>query len=403
MRAAHDPDTGLFRGSHQPGVARKALGGFFLSGLLISFLGAILPAWGYHIHPDFITIGNYFLFQNLGILVSAWFGARVVTKKGIAFGLSLGCALALTGFLVLAMSAPPAPALLRMAGLFLLGAGAGMLNVAAFHAITPAYEMDPSATLNLGGVLFGLGCLLSAVLVAGTFYVYTVASIIGIAALLPAIGLARFAGVKLPAEVPVQVPTWREAVSEFKSPAAILFALFLFFQFGNEWALAGWLALFLTLRLGISPATALFLLALYWTALLVGRVAAQWALPRFRHGRLLAGAVIAPLFAFLVLSSTDNLFGAIIGVLLAALGFSVSQPLVVEKIGNRFPYYHPGFFNGIFSIAMTGALLAPATLGYYAHFWGIGVVMGLPTLGTLMVLLLLLLILLEARLSGTPE
>ena len=55
-------------------------------------------------------------------------------------------------------------------------------------------------------------------------------------------------------------------------PAAVLLALLLFFQLGNEWALAGWLALFLTQRLGISPAAALLMLALYWLALLVGRV-----------------------------------------------------------------------------------------------------------------------------------
>ena len=34
---------------------RKALTGFFLSGMLLSFLGAILPAWGFYLHSDFST------------------------------------------------------------------------------------------------------------------------------------------------------------------------------------------------------------------------------------------------------------------------------------------------------------------------------------------------------------
>jgi hypothetical protein len=72
----------------------------------------------------------------------------------------------------------------------------------------------------------------------------------------------------------------------------------------------------------------------------------------------------------------------------------------MEKIGDRFPYYHPGFFNGIFSLALTGGLLAPASLGYAAHFLGIGVVMGLPLAGSIFVVVLLLLILLESRLSA---
>ena len=106
------------------------------------------------------------------------------------------------------------------------------------------------------------------------------------------------------------------------------------------------------------------------------------------------------MFACVVLFSTNNLFGATVGVLLAGGGFSVILPLVMEKIGDRFPYYHPGFFNGIFSIALSGGLLAPASLGLFAHFFGTGVVMGLPLAGSIMVFILVMLILLEARLSA---
>ena len=59
----------------------------------------------------------------------------------------------------------------------------------------------------------------------------------------------------------------------------MLFSLVLFFQFGNEWAIAGWLPLFLSQRLGMSPADSVLILALYWMALLVGRLVAQWMLP----------------------------------------------------------------------------------------------------------------------------
>lgn len=78
-------------------------------------------------------------------------------------------------------------------------------------------------------------------------------------------------------------------------------------------------------------------------------------------------------------------------------------PLVMEKIGHRFPYFHPLLFNGIFSIAITGALMAPASLGVLAHYFGIGVVMALPLMGSVMVLLLLALVILEAKLSGRPR
>jgi FHS family glucose/mannose:H+ symporter-like MFS transporter len=195
-------------------------------------------------------------------------------------------------------------------------------------------------------------------------------------------------------------PTLRQALEDFRSPGAVLFALLLFFQFGNEWSIAGWLPLFLIRRVGLSPKAALLILALYWLFLLLGRLISVAMLPRVRHGRLLLGSVLAALFGCLILFFTDNAFGATIGVLFIGGGYASIYPLVAEAIGRRFPYYHPGFFNGIFSVAMVGGLLAPATLGYAAENFGVGVVIGIPLLGTCMVVALLLLIWLESKVTG---
>ena len=162
----------------------------------------------------------------------------------------------------------------------------------------------------------------------------------------------------------------------------------------------GMAASFLTQRLGISPATAVGLLALYWFALLLGRVVAQWVLPRVSHTRLLAISVLAAMFGCIVMLATDNRFGAVSGILLLGGAYAPIYPLVVEKIGRRFPYYHPGFYNGIFSFAIAGGLLAPCTLGYFASYWGVQVVMALPLAGSAVVFVLLILISLENRLSA---
>ena len=99
----------------------------------------------------------------------------------------------------------------------------------------------------------------------------------------------------------------------------------------------------------------------------------------------------------MILLSTDNRFGAVSGILLLGGAFAPIYPLVVEKIGHRFPYFHPGFYNGIFSFAIAGGLLAPATLGYFASQWGVSVVMGLPLAGSAVVFVLL-----AADRSGSP-
>jgi FHS family glucose/mannose:H+ symporter-like MFS transporter len=384
-------------------LARKALAGFFLSGLLSSYLGAILPAWGYHLTEDYQTVGNYFLSMNLGIWAALWISARVLPKTRLGTTLVVACTLACSGFLYLALVTQTFSPWWRMAGVLAIGCGAGLLNSAMFQAITPLYRLEPAATVNLAGTFFGLGCVVMAILAAGTFYVYSVPSILVFIALIPGFFIFFYARRSIPAELSEGQPSWKQAFSDFRSPIAVLFALLLFFQFGNEWAIAGWLPLFLCKSLGVSPESSLVMLAVYWLALLVGRTLVVSLLPRLHHGKLLMGSAIGALLGCTILIWTDNTFGAVMGILLVGGGFAPVYPLVVEKIGGRFPYYRPGFFNGIFSIGLTGGLLAPWSLGFFTDAWGIGAVMKLPLLGTLMVVLLLVAIWAEARFISAPR
>lgn len=384
----------------ESGLIRRGLAGCLLSGVLVSFLGAILPAWGYHITSPYRVIACYFLVLSAGVLLGARGAYSLLQRRGLRVTLTVASALAFAGLAALSASGPPAPDWRRAAALLLVGIAAGQLHAGIFHLVTPAYELNAAATINLAGTLYGLGCLVSALLVAGTFYVYTVGSIVFLLALLPAFYAGMYARSRFVDEPPEPKRTFRQFLEDFSRPAAVLFALLLFFQFGNEYALAGWLPLYLIRRLGISPETSLWLLSLYWLALLVGRIAAQAVMPHVSHGRLLGGSIIAAWFGCALLWSTNNTFGALVGILMTGFGFASIYPLLAERIRNRFPYYHPGFFNGIFSLAFTGAMLAPASLGFLAAEFGLGVVMGLPLLGTAAVLVLLLLLWLETKVAG---
>ncbi len=78
-------------------------------------------------------------------------------------------------------------AIWRIFGVFWLGASAGLLNSSLFLAISSLYEQDRAATANLAAVLFGLGCVAAALLVAGTYYVYTVPGILILFAVFPGV------------------------------------------------------------------------------------------------------------------------------------------------------------------------------------------------------------------------
>lgn len=369
----------------------------------MSSLGALLPVWGYHLESHFIAVANYFLSLNVGLLLAVWVGPIVLRRRGMAFAMVFASALACGAFLILAVASAPTWPLWRALGLICIGFSAGLLNQAVFHAISPLYEHDRAATVTFAGTLYGLGCMLTALLFASTYNVYTTASVLVLLAAIPGFYIGIYSKATFSREPVLRQAPLRDVVRDFKNPGAVLFSLLLFFQFGNEWSVAGWLPLFLIRRLGISPQGALFMLALYWAALLVGRVASQLLLKRVRHGYMLVVSIVLALFGCILLSYTTNRFGANTGILFIGCGFASIYPLVVEKIGHRFTYYHPGFYNGIFSFAFTGALLAPCLIGYLAQFWEIRVAMVIPLLGTIIVLLLFVLILIESKLSGEPK
>ena len=173
---------------------RKALAGFFVSGVLLAFLGAILPSWGHHLLSDYWMVGLYFVALIAGLTAATKIASWLLMRKGIGATLAISCASASASLLILAFFSPPFAAWWRLPGIALLGCAAGVLHTAIFHAISPVYRHDPAATVNLGGALFGLGCFTVAFLISRMFYTYTAASIQIWLALIPgffAIAYAR--------------------------------------------------------------------------------------------------------------------------------------------------------------------------------------------------------------------
>jgi MFS transporter, FHS family, glucose/mannose:H+ symporter len=388
----------LLRRKESQGEA--AIAGFLLPGFLAAVLGAMLPAWGFHRDPpDFIVVGNYFLVLAVGLVLAVVLARRLAAHVELKWLLTVACAIASASLVALAVL-PPAAVAWRPLPLLFLGFGGGLLSMALFHAVPPEYLAESADTVSRAGAWYGMGCLIATLVLAGTVASSWAAWMTLPLAALPvgygiAYGRVNWRQAKLGEPTPLH-----QILRDFRSPGAIMFALLLFFQFGNEWSIAGWLPLFLIRRVGVSPRAALTILAFYWLCLMVGHVVAAAVLRHFSHARVLLASALAALLGCLILFLTDNPFGATAGTFFLGAGFASIYPLVLEAIGRRFPYYHPGFFNGVFSLAMLGGLLAPCTVGYGAEIWGVGVMMGIPLLGTITVVALLLLIWLEAKVTG---
>src|ERR1019366_2904026 len=90
-----------------PPGARRALAGFFVSGVLLAFLGAILPSWGHHLQSDYWKIGLYFVALIAGVLASVAIAPPLLEKKGLGWTLTFACATASLALLYLAFFSPP--------------------------------------------------------------------------------------------------------------------------------------------------------------------------------------------------------------------------------------------------------------------------------------------------------
>jgi FHS family glucose/mannose:H+ symporter-like MFS transporter len=370
---------------------------FFLTGMLMAFPGAILPTWGHHLDFNFREAGRYFLFMAIGLALAFPLERKALRGLDVRRVLVLGCLVAVVGFLALAMASPPALWLWRAAGVLVTGIAAGFLNAGAFQSLSSMYVRDPAATVNMAGALFGFGCFVMAMFASGSVLVYTPRSTLILLAVVPAFAAGLYARARFADPVAVARKPLADVWDDVRSPGAVLFSLLLFLQFGNEWSVAGWLAVFLAHRIGVSPESALAMLAVYWLALTLGRIAAQSLLTRVRHGLFLFGSALAAMSGALILTATNNRSGAWAGLLLLGLGFAPIYPLVVEKIGHRFPDYHPGFFNGLLSFGIAGGLMVPWAIGAVAGQWGMGSAMVVPFVGTILVLVVILLLWLENR------
>jgi MFS transporter, FHS family, glucose/mannose:H+ symporter len=377
----------------------QILCGLVVSGFLLALPGGLLPLWGFHIQTDFGTAGNFFLLLGLGVIGGGMLAQRLNRDISLERLLAGGYFAAALAILMLAVAAPPAPVWYESLALFAGGMAAGIMNTAVLEAMTPCYESNPATITLTGGIFFGAGSLLAALLLAQSFEENGAARLLAVTAVVPA--MAGIFGGLLHVDVrPVSEVSLTQSVKDLRSPLAVLFALLLFFQFGNEWSIAGWLPILLIDRLGLSPATAVTLLALYWAALMAGRIIAAKLLRVVRHGRLLAVSAFCALFGCTALLAAGSRFGVVVGLLLTGAGFSAIYPLVAERIASRFSYYHPGYFNGIFTFALTGGILAPFALGHLAAETGLKMIPLAVMMGSCAVFGLVLLIWLGHKVSG---
>ncbi len=383
----------LSRPGPRPALVRSAMGGFFLLGALMALLGASLPVWMNYFHFDMATAGNYFLAFNLGIFAAAMVSRRMLGKLGLRGILVMACGLTAASLLTVTGIFSPLWLLLP---LLVLGFATGMLTSGVSWLMFDALTAPMASTiLSLAVAFFGCGAVSYTLLL----WFHARPTILRVAAVLPVLLAVLYWRQGALGEPALQAMPLRLAPGTTRSPVAVLLTLALFFESGSEWAAGGWIAMYWIRKLGVNREWALFGLVLYWTALTLGKLLGPRAPGLGRPIRLASAGTGLALFGCVVLLEAAGKGGAAVGTICLGGGLGALYPLIIGIVGEKFPYYHPGFYNGFFSLSLIGGMLAPWSVGLLAHLWGIEWAVWVPAWGVAIVYLLLAILLLEARLS----
>jgi fucose permease len=382
------------------------MAGFFLLGILLGMLGSLVIIWHYHIDAEPVSIGLHFLGMGAGFVLAWQLVPRLFKRIPIRTVGICATALSFTSLLALAWLAPPYEPVWRISMLSVAGVAAGSLTYSLFHANQARFESEPATAANHAGALFvGGGFAATAVTgltyFCGSIQVQTLALSAVPASYLVVLLLNRFEPT-LGEPVHHQEDASHDSLKDLRTIATLLFSLLIFFQFACEWAIVGWLPLFLTHTLGLNPVTAISALGLYFLALMLGRLAAQVMLPIVSHRKMLLVSVAAAMAGYLLLTLTGFTFLALLAAVVIGLGHAPIYPLIAERLDHRFAY-HAGFYSGAISFAMAGAMATPWLLGYVAQHMGMRTVMLIPSIASVIVLVLAVLIMLEARLMGGKQ
>jgi fucose permease len=304
-----------------------------------------------------------------------------IDTVGIEHGLILGSLLAAVGLSMLALRDNVATSLLTI---MLIGAAASGLSVAATVLMPLAFNPErPTAAVNLGFIVFGLGGAVMPALMAGLLRgLGWRRSLLLLALLCLAPAVLASLTADFPSDQSADVP------QVLGSPALWLTGLVCFFYLPVEGAVSAWASSSLT-GLGFTPRQSAWLQAGFWSAFFVGRLGAAVL--------ILGGTVPTGKEAWLLLIlglcvavALGNLLGAgrrpgMAGFLMLA-GFFLGPvyPTLLGTVLARFPEDPGTAVGGLAGLGALGSLLAAPLLAYHARQATVQSAVRIPLVGSLL-------------------
>ena len=233
--------------------------------------------------------------------------------------------------------------------------------------IPDLFPENPSSALNLGNIFFGVGAI---------FFPWLLTLLTVRLGLVPTLWLMTLLVVGVAAVALMQrFPAagsgvgfdWREAHRLALNPAVIILAFVLFFYSAVEVSTAGWTRTFFQQDLLASPHASKAILTIFWTALMVGRLAASQVVKFVRGPHLVLAASVGAVCGLLVVTTAHSVAVATLGIVICGLSYAPVFPTTAGTASTYFPRLFATVFGILMAIGLSGGVILPPVIGYLAN------------------------------------
>ncbi len=323
-----------------------------------------------------------FLGNVLLTLVCSLIADRVGKTQLVAIGLS-GFFAALAALAFMRAFAPVAALIL------LCGGFSGVIQSSASALMADIHPENPTAAVNQTQVSFAVGATFSPVLISLciSYLPYWRGYFVVLAGfMLACCVLALTSG--LPRKCSLSSPPMKGFWKLFKTPGFLVACLLAFLYAGGEVGAWSWMASFLQNTRGWGVLASGALVTLFWFSMTVGRYFCGLLLKRFSLRKLLLLMCVLSAAVTALAMAVNSTAAALCVVVGMGLGYSSQFPLILSWGSMQTNVSSGMVFPLILLSGNLGPAVLPALMGLFGDWFGLGVVMWVPTAAFLSVGLL---------------
>ena len=334
-------------------------GGFVVNGIIITFIGPILPVFIGKWHLDDSHAGLFFITQFIGSFVGVLASSALVSAKGFKPAITLGLFMMGIGF---AGFDAPYYQLALAASLF-FGVGYGLMTPGTNLWVAETYGDRRASALSIANLTWGIGAISCSPLVllsVRTAHIQALLYAVAAACIALAIALLRLPFGQAP---PPKKDAPAKAANTTAWGVAALLGVLFFVYVGTENSLSGWAAAQAKRAAAWNSDAWTLAPMFFFGGLLGGRAAGAAILLRLKEVTVAVGGLLLAAFGdfvFLSAQSRPILFG---GVFLAGLGLSIVYPIFIAWLSHWFGERARSVGGVLFALASLGGAAMPPLVG----------------------------------------